>query len=66
MALATHFITMEIDLTKVEGDLVNAIELGLAERGEPLRWAITQVSPVTQIATVEAVVTTRSESHPKP
>ena len=39
---------------------VNAIEAALAEQGEPLRWAITQVNAATQMATVEAVVTTLS------
>ena len=58
MALATHFITLDIHLGDAQGDLVGAIELALAERGEPLRWAITQVNAATQTATVEAVVTT--------
>ncbi|MBD1872324.1 hypothetical protein H6F75_02420 [Nodosilinea sp. FACHB-131] len=56
--MATHFITLEIGLGDAQDDLVEAIELALAERGEPLRWAITQVDSATQIATVEAVVTT--------
>ncbi|MBE9140702.1 hypothetical protein IQ254_26460 [Nodosilinea sp. LEGE 07088] len=60
MALATHFITLDIDLTTTGEDLVGAIEAALAEQGEPLRWAITQVNQATQTATVEAVVTTRS------
>ncbi|HZG38150.1 MAG TPA: hypothetical protein VEZ50_05660 [Nodosilinea sp.] len=58
MALATHFITLDISLDDVQRDLVGAIESALAERGEPLRWAITQVNAATQTATVEAVVTT--------
>lgn len=62
MALATHFITVEIPLGKAQGDLVSAIESVLAERGEPLRWAITQVNPTTQTATVEAVVTTHTNT----
>jgi hypothetical protein len=60
MALATHFITIDIDLEKTSGDLVSAIESALAERGEPLRWAITQINSAAQTATVEAVVTTLS------
>lgn len=60
MALATHFITLDINLGDARGDLVTAIESALAERGEPLRWAITQVNSTTQTATVEAVVTTHS------
>ncbi|MEA5450681.1 hypothetical protein VB780_19030 [Leptolyngbya sp. CCNP1308] len=62
MALATHFITLEIPLGEAQGDLVGAIESALTERGEPLRWAITQVNSATQTATVEAVVTTQSNS----
>ena len=58
MALATHFITLDISLDDVQRDLVGAIESALAERGEPLRWAITQVNAAAQTATVEAVVTT--------
>ncbi|PSN10661.1 hypothetical protein C7293_27255 [filamentous cyanobacterium CCT1] len=58
MVLATHFITINIPLEN--GDLVGAIEAALAERGEPLRWAITQVNAAAQTATVEAVVTTLS------
>lgn len=60
MVLATHFITLEISLTAANGNLVNAIEAALAAQGEPLRWAITQVNAATQMATVEAVVTTLS------
>ncbi|MGB3138604.1 MAG: hypothetical protein WBG38_06020 [Nodosilinea sp.] len=60
MALATHFITLHIGLEDARRDLVSAIEAALSERGEPLRWAITQVDTKTQIATIEAVVTTYS------
>ena len=60
MALATHFITLDFPLGDTKGDLVSAIESALAERGRPLRWAITQVDDATQMATVEAVVTTES------
>lgn len=62
MALATHFITLDINLGSAQGDLVGAIELALAEQGEPLRWAITQVNSATQTATVEAVVTTQAKA----
>jgi hypothetical protein len=61
MALATQFITVEITLGQAKGNLVDAIELALAEQGQPLRWAITQVNSATQTATVEAVVTTFSQ-----
>jgi hypothetical protein len=60
MALATHFITLDFPLGDTKGDLVSAIESALAEQGQPLRWAITQVNEVNQTATVEAVVTTES------
>lgn len=62
MVLATHFITLDINLGDAQDDLVGAIESALAKRGEPLRWAITQVNSVTRTATVEAVVTTHSNS----
>ncbi|MEO1067664.1 MAG: hypothetical protein AAFW95_00865 [Cyanobacteria bacterium J06638_6] len=60
MGLATHFITLEMNLATHGEELVAAIEAALAERGEPLRWAITQMNQATQTATVEAVVTTSS------
>ncbi|MFQ4139691.1 hypothetical protein PGN35_025605 [Nodosilinea sp. PGN35] len=60
--MATHFITLDINLAEAQENLVGAIEAALAERGEPLRWAITQVNAATQIATVEAVVTTHFNS----
>lgn len=56
MAFTTHFITVDIPLKDVQGDLVSAIEAALAEHGEPLRWAITQVNAAAKTATVEAVV----------
>ena len=62
MVLATHFIILDIPLGSAQGNWVSAIESALAERGEPLRWAITQVNAATQTATVEAVVTTLSEA----
>jgi hypothetical protein len=62
MALATHFITLNINLGDAQRDLVGAIESALAEQGEPLRWAITQVNSDNQTATVEAVVTTHVNS----
>ncbi len=62
MALATHFIVIDIDLAAAQGDLVSAIEAALAEQGEPLRWAITQINSAARTATVEAVVTTLSQA----
>ncbi len=60
MTLSTHFITIDVSLGAAGEDLVGVIEAALAEHGEPLRWAITQVSSAIQTATVEAVVTTHS------
>ena len=64
MALATHFITLTIPLESAQGDWVGTVEAALAERGEPLRWAITQVNAAAQTATVEAVVTTFASTEP--
>jgi hypothetical protein len=58
VTLATHFITVDVSLEAGGADLVRTIEAALTTRGEPLRWAITQVDVATQTATVEAVITT--------
>lgn len=55
--MTTHFITAEIDLKESPVELNKEIEAELQKRGEPLRWAITEVDATTQTATVEAVVT---------
>ncbi|MGD1905305.1 MAG: hypothetical protein ACFB0C_04840 [Leptolyngbyaceae cyanobacterium] len=55
--MTTHFITAEIDLTETPEPLSKAVEAELQKRGEPLRWAVTQVDEATQTAQVEAVVT---------
>jgi hypothetical protein len=55
--MTTHFITAEIDLQESPTQLNHAIEAELNKRGEPLRWAITQVDSQQQTAQVEAVVT---------
>lgn len=55
--MTTHFITAEIDLQESPTELNQAIEAELNKRGEPLRWAITQVNSQQQTAQVEAVVT---------
>jgi hypothetical protein len=55
--MTTHFITAEIDLQDSPQQLHRAIEAELQQRGEPLRWAVTQVNAETQKAEVEAVVT---------
>lgn len=56
--MTTHFITAEIDLQESPQDLQREIEAELQKRGEPLRWAITDVKPDAQKAVVEAIVTT--------
>ncbi len=53
--MTTHFITAEIDLQDSPVQLQQAITAELQRRGEPLRWAITQVKDGK--AQVEAVVT---------
>jgi hypothetical protein len=55
--MTTHFITAEIDLTENPAELPQKVEAELQKRGEPLRWAIADVNPDQQTATVEAVVT---------
>lgn len=59
--MTTHFITAEIDLQASPVELNQAIEAELKKRGEPLRWAITEVNEETQTAKVEAVVTCEAE-----
>jgi hypothetical protein len=55
--MTTHFITAEIDLQESPVELNQAIEAELQKRGEPLRWAVTEVNEDTQTVQVEAVVT---------
>ena len=61
MTLATHFLTLDLALADLTSDPVTTIETALRQRGEPLRWAITQVNAATQTATIEAVVTTSAQ-----
>ncbi|MEO0947374.1 MAG: hypothetical protein AAFY11_04380 [Cyanobacteria bacterium J06641_5] len=56
--MTTHFIEAEIDLQENPAQLQREIEAELAKRGEPLRWAITEVDSDAQTARVEAIVTT--------
>ncbi|MFB2881979.1 hypothetical protein [Floridanema aerugineum] len=60
--MTTHFITAEIDLQESPAKLHQEIVAELEKRGEPLRWAITNVDVTEQKATVEAIVTTTTES----
>lgn len=55
--MTTHFITAEIDLQASPAEIQRAIEAELQKRGEPLRWAITEVNEATQKAIVEGIVT---------
>lgn len=55
--MTTHFITAEIDLQESPLALQQAIEAELQKRGEPLRWAVTDVDEEQQQVTVEAIVT---------
>lgn len=55
--MTTHFITAEIDLQESPIAMQQAIESELQKRGEPLRWAVTEVDEAQQTATVEAIVT---------
>jgi hypothetical protein len=50
-------IDIEVDINNdALGDLNRVIESNLTKWGEPLRWAITTIDPVTKIARVEAIV----------
>uniref|UniRef100_A0A832M2G5 Uncharacterized protein n=1 Tax=Oscillatoriales cyanobacterium SpSt-402 TaxID=2282168 RepID=A0A832M2G5_9CYAN len=55
--MTTHFITAEIDLTESPVAMHQTIEAELAQQGEPLRWAVTEVDVDQQKAVVEAIVT---------
>lgn len=56
--MTTHFITAEVDLQESPLAMQQAIEAELQKRGEPLRWAVTDVDVDNQKAVVEAIVTT--------
>ncbi|MCP2731781.1 hypothetical protein [Limnofasciculus baicalensis] len=60
--MTTHFITAEIDLQETPNQLHQAIESELQKRGEPLRWAITNVDTDAQKAMVEAIVIKESSA----
>lgn len=55
--MTTHFITAEINLQESPLALQQEIEAELQKRGEPLRWAVTDVDMEQQKVTVEAIVT---------
>ncbi len=53
--MRTQFITVEVSLPAQRSQLPRVIVAALQPHGEPLRWAITEVTD--QTVTVEAVVT---------
>ena len=55
--MTTHFIEAELDLTEQPITLQKEIETELAERGKPLRWAITKVDPNQKKVQIKAIVT---------
>ncbi len=54
--MTTHFITAEIDLTQSPLQIQKSIESELEKRGEPLRWAITEVDSQKETIKVEAII----------
>ncbi|MEB3280480.1 MAG: hypothetical protein VKK42_16330 [Lyngbya sp.] len=60
--MTTHFISAEIDLQESPQQLQQEIEAELQKRGEPLRWAITNVDEQQQKVHVEAVVLAEEKS----
>ncbi len=54
--MTTHFIEAEINVQEQPENLQKEIEAELNKRGEPLRWAITNVDRDRDRAQVEAVV----------
>ena len=57
ICMTTHFIEAEIDLQATPVELKKEIEAEPQKRGEPLRWAITEVDQEEEKVRVEAVVT---------
>ena len=49
-------VEVAIDLSTAFSELNAVIETTLQQWGEPLRWAITSINPLTNIAQVEAIV----------
>jgi hypothetical protein len=54
--MTTHFITAEINLQESPAEMQKHIEAELQKRGEPLRWAVTDVDVEQQKVQVEAIV----------
>ncbi len=55
--MTTHFISAEIDLEESTEQLQQAIKTELQKRGEPLRWAVTNVDQERGKVQLEAIVT---------
>ena len=55
--MTTHFISAEIDLEESTEQLQQAIKTELEKRGEPLRWAVTDVDQDRGKVQLEAIVT---------
>ena len=60
--MTTHFITAEIDLQESPVAMQQAIEAELQKRGQPLRWAVTDVDVEQQKAYIDAIVTSDVET----
>jgi hypothetical protein len=58
--MMTHFITAEVNLQENILRLHEEIEAELVKRGEPLRWAITEVDTKKQTVHVEGIITNSS------
>lgn len=55
--MTTNFISAEISLQENPLRLQEEIEAELEKRGEPLRWAITDVDPEKRTVHVEGIIT---------
>ena len=60
--MTTHFISAEIDLEESTQELQQAIKTELEKRGEPLRWAVTNVDQERGKVQLEAIVTVAENS----
>ncbi|HEY9812443.1 MAG TPA: hypothetical protein V6D31_02735 [Candidatus Sericytochromatia bacterium] len=60
--MTTHFISAEIDLEESTEQLQQAIKTELEKRGEPLRWAVTDVDQDRGKVQLEAIVTVADNS----
>ncbi|AFZ12829.1 hypothetical protein Cri9333_1948 [Crinalium epipsammum PCC 9333] len=60
--MTTHFISAEIDLEESTEELQQAIKTELEKRGEPLRWAVSNVDQERGKVQLEAIVTVAENS----